>query len=154
MPGVIVSDNGSPSAEQWAVTTGEHVWPINTAVEGDRLLAARRVQNAIIEALVPHFQNLINEECVLLSGDPTRLHQEDFDTEGHVNAAMETLTPILQGTPWADKPEDPEWVRIMRGELARQFNTVQHIERQWHCHRNETPDTEVFMRKHNMTRVS
>ena len=152
MPGVLISDNGSHSADQWAVVTAEHIWPINPAIEKDRLMAARRIQNQIAEVLVGHFNAHIEREKTLLAEGAGRL-EFAHDSTAAVNDAMTDICNILKGTPWEEKPQDPEWDRIMRGELDRQFNTAQHVERQWHCQRNQAPETDAFLAKHNLPRI-
>lgn len=150
MPGILVSNDGSHSADQWAVVTAEHIWGVNPAVEGDRLMAARHVQNAIVDLLVPHFQSQISSERSNLETEGHARLNADFDTGGEVDATYTEICEVLKGTPWEHKPEDPEWERIMKGEIACQFNTVQHIERQWHCHRNPAPETKAFLAQHNL----
>lgn len=153
MPGVLISSDGSHSADQWAVVVAEHIFPVNPAVEGDRLLAARRVQNAIVEALVPKFQAEIDREKNNLASDGHARLSADYDSAGTTEDAYTAVCECLKGTPWEAKPEDPEWARIMRGELQVQFNTVQNIERQWHCHRNPAPEADAFLAQHNLSRA-
>lgn len=153
MPGILVSSNGGHSADQWAVVVGEHIFPVSPAVEGDRLMAARRVQNAIVEALAPHFQAEITREQANLASSGSARLEAGYDSEGATDAAYASVCVCLAGTPWEAKPEDPEWARIMKGELACQFNTVQNIERQWHCHRNPAPEGDAFLAQHNLARA-
>lgn len=153
MPGILITSGDSHSADQWAVVTAEHIWPINPAVEGDRLMAARKIQNAIVDLLVPHFQSQIASEKANLQADGNARLNADFDTAGETDSAYAEICTALSGTPWESKPQDPEWERIMKGELRVQFNTVQHIERQWHCHRNPAPETDAFLAQHNIARA-
>lgn len=136
MSGVLITNGGPHSPEKWAVATAEMIVPIAPEMSGDRLLAAKELQVAIIKVLVPHHAKVQQVEKAALAklGDE-RLdapHDEDIDP----TAAIEAIQAAAEGTPWEDHFLKPEVIDAIGHIIASHFATASDIERQYHCHRN------------------
>lgn len=140
MPGVMITNGGPHSAEKWADMTGEHIFPIDAnAMAADRLIQARKLQVAIIEALVPHHHGIQTVERGKLHVAGDAHLDTPYTPEDTAADALESVLKILDGSPW-DKRGDETWQRVVLGELSTHFATSQNIERQWHCRRNQKSD--------------
>lgn len=145
--GIMITNGGPHSAEKWAFTTGEMLFPIDSNVAGDRLIAAKKVQLAIIEALIPHHDvNMTNERNQLSSSGDIALDLP-YSPEQEMQRAFNSIVSILKTSPWAYKAVDPEWEKAVKEILASHFATSQNIERQWHCHRSGSEKAQLWLSK-------
>lgn len=149
MPGLMVTDGGPHPADKWAVMTGEHIFPIDPKADSERLIDARKVQMKIIEALLPHHHANMEAERGNLKTKGDAHLTAPYAPEDAAKAALAEIVSILKGTPWEAKTIDPDWLRIVEGELATHFATAQNIERQWHCHRSKTPAAKQWLAVHH-----
>lgn len=138
---VLITNHGPHSPEKWADATASMIFPVDPNVEGDRLLAARRVQMKITEALVPHHEKMQSREREHLGGDGDKRMFAPYDGKDHADEAMSGVIDALKGTPWEEKASNEEWLNIVRNLITQHFNDAQHIERSWHAIRNPHNET-------------
>lgn len=138
MSRVLVTNNGAHSADKWAVTTAEMIFPLeDTTIVGERLIAAQKFQTRIAEILSGHHDNNMKEEQSKLDNNPERFNEE-FEHDHHLDAAMDELIQAAQESPWADHFKKPEVQRAMREIMSQHMASASHVQRLWHADRNES----------------
>lgn len=98
--GILVSEGGGHSPDKWAVLSSEMIFRIDPVVDGDRLIAARRLQNDIAAALSPIFDAHQKEErdCLAKDGDAHLMH--DHDARDRAAKAIDAIAAVAKKTPW------------------------------------------------------
>ena len=134
---VLITNNGPHSPEKWAVATAEHICPIDaSAMTEDRLLAAKRLQLAIAEALMPHHAKVQNHERAGLKAKGDDHFDSPLDPSHHLDDAMVAIIGAARGTPWEAHYAKPDVQAAIRQEVGIHFATAQDIERQHHADRH------------------
>lgn len=134
---ILVTDNGPHSAEKWADTTAQMIFPIDPNVEGDRLFKARKVQTSIGEALMSFHQKVMDCERDELANDPdARMVPGFHDVHEHANDALAAVIDVMRDTPWESKTTDPDWQNVVRHTIAQHMADMQHVERRHYADKN------------------
>lgn len=135
--GIMVTDGGPHSAEDWAVKTSEMIFIPSPTMVGDRSLTALRLQMAIAELLVPHFAGAQSREKAQLAANADEAKAQDNDSHiaeatSEAEQAIAEVQSAAKGTPWEEHWNNPEVVKAASLVVASNFMTVKDIERQWH----------------------
>lgn len=141
---LLITDGGSHPPEKWAVATAEAIFDINPAMAGDRLLAAKKLQVAIAEALMPHHGGVQERE----KSTPRLEHSNEDNIAESLSEAEEAYAAIkaaASGTPWADHFDDPARAAAIKATIASHFMTAKDIERQYHARRNPSDAGAAYM---------
>lgn len=149
MTGVLVTNGGPHPADKWAVATAEHIFPIDPSVVGDRFLAAKKLQLAIAVALEPHHEGVQEAERAKLAAAGDDHLQTPHDPLAAAEAALAEIQAAAAGTPWEAHFADAEVQRVVIQEVGNHFATAEHIERQWHCHRNPSDAAKAWLAQHH-----
>lgn len=136
MAAVLTTDYGPHPAEKWAVTTAETIFQITPAVVGDRLLAAKRVQMTIAEALVSHHDKVqkVEHDGLTKNGDDHLAVDGDANTEA--DAALVDVLAAVKGSPWEDHFARVDTQAAAHAVLVNHFETAKHIHRSWYANPN------------------
>jgi len=129
--GILKTDGGPHSAEDWAMATAGMLLPMDN-LSGGKLLQAQRLQIAVAEALVPHHATVQNAEREHLLANGANHYDVALGAGQDVDAAMTAVQAAGAGTPWEEHLKDPKVVAAMREVIHNHFMTAQHIERSWH----------------------
>lgn len=149
---VLSTNGGAHPPEQWAVTTSEFLVDIDPSVTGDRLIAAKKLQAAVAEVLMPHHTNTQNGERSALGQSNHEQLFAPMDSHFEAEAVYEKVAACAKGTPWEYHFQRDDVRREAIAVIEQHTNTVKHIERQWHCHRNRgNLQVESWMAQHNLT---
>jgi hypothetical protein len=142
MAGILITDGGPHSAEKWAVATSERIFDI-TKVAGERVIAAKKLQNVIAESMVRHHAEAQAREQTHLAVPETAAARKNLEyTVDRDEALRETAEVIADvqkaaaGTPWAAHWADPEVIKAATQIISSDLMTVKDIERRWHTDRN------------------
>lgn len=138
MAGILITDGGPHSAEKWAVATSERIFDI-TKVAGERVIAAKKLQNTIAESMVRHHAEAQTREQAHLSTPESakvRLAAPYVaDRDEATREAAEVIVDVqaaAKGSPWEAHWADPAVVAAASHIIAGDLMTVKDIERQWH----------------------
>ena len=130
---VLKTDGGPHSPEKWAVATAEHICPIDDKVDGDRLLAAKKLQTAIAEALMPHHDKVQATERGHLHAKGDDHFDNPLDPTQHLDEAMAAIIGAAKGTPWEAHFSQADVQAAIRHEVGTHFASAMDIERQIHA---------------------
>lgn len=145
--GVMITNGGAHPPEKWAIATAEQICPVSDELQGSRLIEAKRVQLAVMEAILPHHKAHQDNERHQLKTAGDAVLDGDHNPMPRAEEALQAVIACLAGSPWEDKTKDKAWQGVVGGVLATHFATSADIERQWHCHRNPSDKTRAFMTK-------
>jgi len=147
----VMTTNGGPhSAADWAVATAEFLVDIDASVTGERLIAAKKLQAAVAEALLPHHTRVQENEraAIAAAGDDHLSTPMDSHTEAE--ATFEIVKNLAKGTPWEWHFERVDVRREAIETIIQHTNTSKHIERRWHAQRNRgSMKVEAWLAQHN-----
>lgn len=130
----LITNNGTHSPEKWAVATAEHICPIDeSAMSADRLLAAKKLQVAIAEALIPHHTKVQHHEKGALKEKGDEHFDTPCDPSIHLDEAMAAIIAAAKGTPWEAHYARADVQAAIRQEVGNHFATAMDIERQHHA---------------------
>lgn len=136
MAKIMITNDGPHPAEKWAITTAEMIFPIDQSVDGERLMQARRLEQAIVEALVPHHSNHQHAERHALKEHGDAHLDVEHNPLSNAQQALSSIVSAAKGTPWEahflDAAVQHEVLQVIGNHMA----SAAHIERQWHCNRN------------------
>lgn len=137
--GIIKTDNGMHSAELMASACAGQVMNIDPAnMDGPRLLAAQKLEVAIVEALVPHHAAARDAVKAELAADATaHFARSDLHDPGSVlDSAMSSVMDAAAGTPW--EAEFTEKKAEIRHRVGQFLVDMAHLERLYHRDANPT----------------
>lgn len=133
--GIMKTNGGTHSAQDWAMVTAAQIMPLDDSLSGGRLLEAQKLQLRVAEALIPHHEKHHGRELSGLAASDAHfdsVHVEDAT----VDAALIAVVAEFQGTPWQDHVAKAEVRAAMRHEIGVLFATHSDVERQHHADRN------------------
>lgn len=133
--GVLITNGGPHSAEDWAMATARHVVIIGEGMQADKSILALKLQATVAEVLVKHYAALQDAEKQKLAADSAHL-ETPLEAEAEANAAIADIAEASKGTPFEAHFADAEVQNAMRYVIASHFMTAQDIERSWHLDRN------------------
>lgn len=170
MQGVLITNGGPHSAEDWAAATASHVVAIADHIADARRGAAIKLQAAVVDILLKYHAAIQVHEQKALKRDPDRLALDTCACEDHIeaHAVADEIIAAAVGTPWeadfafagqvesgvegeADyKPRIASTHELLERLLASHFASAMHVERCWHADRNEAtlPQAKAFNDKH------
>lgn len=137
--GIIKTDNGEHSPEVMASACAGNIMNIDPSkMDGPRLMAAQRLELAIVEALVPHHAATRDATKAELQTDATaHFARADLHDPGdRLEQAVADVQAAAAGTPWEDQFMHPEGVAVLRGRIGQFLVDMAHLERLYHRDRN------------------
>lgn len=133
MARILITDNGPHSAEKWAMTSAEELFPMqDAALTGDHLIAAQRFQLDLAELLQDHHGNVQGGEKASLENNEDHCDCA-IEIDHHVTDALAAVVEKSKGTVWEAHFAKPEVQQAVVKVLNNHFQTSAHIERLWHA---------------------
>jgi len=125
----VLATNGSPHPpRKWALATAELIID-DTALYGDRYVAAQQLKLKIAEILATHHALNQIDERTLIAKDPTII------LDGyHFNRLDDAVRDVIQATrltEWHDHFEQAAVIGVVTEIIGKHFATAQKIERLW-----------------------
>lgn len=138
MAGVMITNGGSHPPEKVAITCAEQLFQIDRGAitDPERLMMAEDLLLAIKKALIPHHRRVQATERGTLKSRGTDHLDAPIDPLADAKLAFADIRKAAKGTPWEDHFDDPAVEHEVIQTIGNHMATDQHIERQWHCHRN------------------
>jgi hypothetical protein len=134
---VLITDGGAHSPQKWALATADHlVHFAESSAPPDQIIAARKLELAIADALVAHHADVQLAERHRLAADAKAHLARPLDASLHLEDAVEAVVECAKGTPWEAHFAKPETQAAVSDLIHQHFRSAQHIERSWHCDRN------------------
>ncbi len=159
MIGVLITNGGPHSADQWAEATASHIVSIADHVAGETRTAAIKMQAAIIDILAEaHNHCQCGERDMLARHGTERLHR-DLNPNGHlrftgagdIDETIDKIVAVSVGTQWETDFADPSMRNHLRMVLEQHLKSNMDIERSWHADRNiDDPHAREFLGKRNI----
>lgn len=148
MARILVTNGGKHSADKWAMTTAEMIFPLdNPDLVGERLIAAQKFQTQIAEILSPHHALAMEHEGTRLQADPEHF-QQPLDANAYLDNIIGDIQNAAKGTPWAAHFLSTEVISIVREIVENHIHTVQHTERLWHAAHNPSEHGDSYRAIH------
>lgn len=135
----IVTHNGEHSPEKMALACAQRLVEIDpTLTDGERVLAAQRLELAVVEALIPHHAAARDEVRGKLAADAAAHFAEPnlHDPGARLDEALAAVTEAAAGTPWEADFRDPAAQARMRRIIGQFLVDMAHLERLYHADRN------------------
>lgn len=133
----LITQKGTHSPEKWAVATSEMICPIAVDPnEGDRALAAKKLQTAIAEALMPHHVKVHEGEHAGLKANGDDHFDKHPDPTEYLDEAVDAVSAAAVGTPWETHFAGAEVRAAVRHQIGVMFVSHQDVERQHHADKN------------------
>jgi len=148
---VLITDHGAHSPEKWALATADHLVHLDEAKANPaEIIAARKLETAIAEALAGHHAKVQGLEASSLSADAEAHLAKDYDASEHIAEAVAAVVACAKGTPFEAHFARAD-VQEQIGEVIHQhFRSAQHIARSWHCDKNpRSPAAQAWRAKHH-----
>lgn len=146
---ILKTDNGPHPPETWADATARMIFPI-ADVAPERIAQARKIQTAIMEELVGHHSARQSAERGNLGTKGDAHLATGNDATAEATAAFAAITQIVKGSPWEAHFATDAVRDAAIGEIAAHMQTINHIERSWHCNRNQkSVKAQAWLKMHN-----
>jgi hypothetical protein len=121
----MTTDHGTHPADKWADMISQMILPISDDIAHHRMLAAKKLQITVAEAIEQHVQEALDAELKHLTGDAAARFAADHDGHQFADPAHSVVMEIVGKSVFADQVRvDP-----IRDELIRHFNAIQQVER-------------------------
>lgn len=143
--GIIITNSspdnpaGEHSAEKLAAACAERLMNIDTSnMDGVRVLEARRLEIAIIEALVPHHEAVMTSTKQDLQAN-SAIHFARADLHHPGTKLAEAITAVEKAaaeSSWAKEFQSPEARAHMHAVIGQFLVDTAHLERCYHADRN------------------
>ncbi len=147
MTRILITNNGPHSSEQWAVASAEMICDIDSSIVGDRLLAAKKLQLDIAEALMSHYSSLQTKEQQKLKADPDYIMAQ-HDVSDYLDNVLKDIESITTITQWKSHFKEPEVIKQIRSVIENHFITSQHVDRLWFADKNQhLEQAQLYKRK-------
>jgi len=137
--GVIKTDGGEHSAETLAAACASDIVSIDAAtMSTPRMLAARRLETAVIAALVPHHEAAQDATKAELAADPkAHFERTDLHDPGDWPAkALADIQAAAKGTEWEADFNHPGKAAGILHLIGQYLIDTMHLERLYHRDRN------------------
>lgn len=134
---ILITNGGPHSPEKWALATAASIMPINPDMDGERLLAAQKLQTTVAEALVAHHADAQSHERAMLEAKGDARLAEEIEVEDRVAEALKGVRDAAKGTFWEAHVLSADAQAEMDKVLTSHFATVHQIERDWHVARKQ-----------------
>jgi len=135
----MTTDGGPHSPEKMATACAGAIVNIDPSkIDGARLIAAQRLEFAIVEALVKHTSDAQTETRSSLANDPAaHFARSDLNDPGQrLDEAMNDVQAVADGTEWGEQFREPDKAAAIRQVIGQYLVDISHIERLWHADRN------------------
>lgn len=137
MSRILITNGGPHSAEKWAMTTAETIFPLDdTTLIGERLIMAQKFQIQLAEVLANHHGSVMEDEKENLHD--VEHYAKPLDAKEYLDHVMEEVLAASENTPWKAHFANPELQQVVREAIENHFMTAQHIERLWHAQQNDS----------------
>jgi hypothetical protein len=139
--GVLITHGGRHTPEKWASAAAERIVSVAQTLEGERLIAAQKLQLAVTEILEKHHADAQGDvQGSLASGnhyDPD-VHPVFFkhDPGPRLDQAVTDIQTAAAGTPWEAHFQHAETVEKLRHAVGQSLVDLAHVERLWHADEN------------------
>lgn len=137
--GVVKTDDGEHSSETLAAACASDIMSIDAAaMSTPRMLAARKLETAVIAALVPHHEAAQDTTKAELVTDPeAHFARSDLHDPGdRPDKALADIQAAARGTEWEAQFNDPEKAPAIRQLIGQYMVDTAHLERLYHRDRN------------------
>jgi hypothetical protein len=127
--GILITDHGTHSAEKWAAALADKIITIAQNLQGEKLIAAQKLQLAISELLVNHHSDHKDEITASLA---TGTHFETpivHSPGDRGDQALADVQAAAKGTPWEKSFQDPEIVSQLKFLIGQSLVDLAHVER-------------------------
>jgi hypothetical protein len=132
-----LSTNGGPhTASQWATQTAVTLCPLD-GLTGERREAAEKFRHVVAAVLLTHYDDALQQERTALRTDPKHVN-DVINVRRAVDDALHTICWGAQETIWAAHWDNSDVVDTARDILRTHLETAVHVERLWHCDRNQS----------------
>jgi hypothetical protein len=144
MSRILITNNGTHSADKWAVTSAEMIFPLeDTVMVGERLIAAQKLQTKFAEVLSPHHEVVISDEKTNMQD--SQHFTTPIDASHHVDHAVDEIVAASVGSPWEDHFAKPEVQAAIHDVVQNHMESAQHVERLWHAAHNQSEEGDQYM---------
>jgi hypothetical protein len=141
---ILITNGGTHSADKWAVTTAETIFPLeDTVMVGERLIAAQKLQTKLAEVMSPHHEVVMTDEKTSLQDDPSH-YNYTVDASHHVDDAVHEIVAASEGSPWEDHFAKPEVQAAIHEVVLNHMQSAQHVERLWHAAHNQSEEGDAY----------
>lgn len=133
---IAMATNGGPhSAEYMAESTARQILEVGEHVQGERLNAARKLENEVIDILVEHHATVLDGERAALEEHGADRYAYDFDVGDHVDvdAIADEICAAVSDSPFAALVVNKEFKSGVEAVLERHFRTSIYMTRSWHA---------------------
>lgn len=137
--GVVKTDDGEHSSETLAAACASDIMSIDAAaMSTPRMLAARKLETAVIAALVPHHEAAQDTTKTELATDPeAHFARTDLHDPGDWPAkALVDIQAAAKGTEWEADFNHPEKSTGILRVIGQYLVDTMHLERLYHRDRN------------------
>jgi hypothetical protein len=137
--GIIVTDGGPHSPEKMATACAGALLSFDPSkLDGTRLLAAQRLEMAVVEALVPHHASVMETtRNELIANSAAHFAKGNLHDPGPaLDEAVAAVLAAADATEWGPAFRDPDKLAQMRQVIGQFLVDSAHIERCWHSDRN------------------
>lgn len=144
MARILITNNGTHSAEKWAMTSAEMIFPLDDShLVGEGLIAAQKFQTSLAELLSGHHKAVIDEEQSSLHANAEHF-ATPRDGSHFLDHALSDIVEAAAGTPWEKHFAHLEVQEAVRGVLQNHVDTMQHVERLWHAAHNKSEHGDAY----------
>lgn len=145
---IMITNGGKHPAEAWAQTTSDSICDL-ISVKPDsvtpKAIAAREelpvLKKAIYDKILPHYQQLQQQESGLLEGVGPDHLLVPYDPRDRASKALSEINEAFSKTMFAESFAMPAPQDVLMRMLCQHFTTALHVERSWYA--NKTPDNEI-----------
>jgi hypothetical protein len=150
MARILITNNGKHSPDKWAMVSAEMIFPLdNTALVGERLIAAQKFQTQIAEILSPHHESVMEDEKAKLD-DNTEHFETLHNAEEYFDDVIHDIQSAAEATPWAEHFTHPEVIAVIKEIILNHMHTVQHTERLWHATHSPSEHGDRYRKAHGI----
>lgn len=147
--GIYATDGGPHDATTYAMMATDQIVQIEPNAQGPRRLAGRRLQDALVEAFTPIFEEAAEGEENKLRRDPKRMAAAPHESVQEIEAIRDKLYDAFQEV--VDKSEFKDFFaqesvrNVHRQTLMNHVATAIHERRSWHADENpQRPEAQKF----------
>lgn len=135
---ILITNNtdGNHSPDQWAMATSEMVAEA-TDLDGEKLVAAQKLQAKIAEVLVKHHGDVQRDEAEALKADPQHVHKAFHHAlKADLNNIVAEIVKAAEGSQWEEHYKRKDVQQAVRAVVENHLHSSMHVERLCHADRN------------------
>lgn len=134
--GVLITNGGPHSPEDWAQVTAGQIIDIGSQSPAALLAEARAFEAKIIGVLARHHQLVQQQERGQLVAEGSARLAGALDPTGHIPDAVDDVIAASRDTSFASHFAKPDVRDYLERLIGGHFASSMHIERLWHADRN------------------